>query len=199
MQEQVTWNVMRIAMSIPGYLENVAKEQGKQLSKEELQQIADTATPEHYKLTFDNSTHLRLIDENSVRGFHNLFYYKRWNVIAASSKWKFITTDNPVSEWWPNTGIMGATFSQRKHYFAFTPDFLIESVMPEDNRPPIEQLATERVQYSTATEDETMMYNFVLGNFCSRYGYSPGRVEFDEMLAQMESPAAAKRMYDERY
>jgi hypothetical protein len=60
---------------------------------------------------------------------HNI---KDWFVYISKSKSEFITSDNPVGETFPKIKTFwGASFLDREHYFALSPEIMIHCKYPK--------------------------------------------------------------------
>lgn len=104
---------------------------GKKLTEKQRQGVIKFAQKGEYNVKMGNTSHLHFIGE--MEGFRNLLFAKDWLVYISKSSKKFITSDNPVLELFPDwTGkfFYGPTFFQRTHQFAMTPEILIVATDP---------------------------------------------------------------------
>ena len=138
----------------------------------------------------NNASHLNFIDEDKVNGFYNLLLAKKWRIILSEGPYHFITSDNPVAEWWipPKTELIPVTFMDRRHLLALTPDILIETCRPDSMNP--EQQPVDRVSYHTANEKGVLMFNKVLVNCAHEYAYASQRDELEQLLNLSRSRGA---------
>ena len=138
----------------------------------------------------NNASHLNFIDEDKVNGFYNLLLAKKWRIIFSEGPYHFITSDNPVAEWWipPRTELIPVTFMDRRHLLALTPDILIETCRPDSMNP--EQQPVDRVSYHTANEKGVFMFNKVLVNRAHEYAYASQRDELEQLLNLSRSRGA---------
>lgn len=78
-----------------------------------------------YQVEISSVQHLKMLQE--MRGFANLFFAQYWRVVLSQIERKFITSDNPVSEFAPpRQGIYGATFLERTYHFPLSPDMVAD-------------------------------------------------------------------------
>lgn len=199
MQDQMTRHIMSFAASNPDHIRKVLKRAGHAGTDEEVQQVCGTFSSGSYALNFNNSAHLRFMGADTLSGFRNLFFYKRWRIIRARGAYHFITTDNPVAEWIPEMGIYGAGFVQRTHYLALTPDLLIECTEPAQDGDPLNQPVLQRVVYVDADDDESQMFNIVLVAHCERFCYAQRRSELEALMALRGASGRPMTLYLERY
>jgi len=185
----------------PGFTEDarrLAKEHGKEMSEEEAKQLQEFLARGEYTLTTDNTSHMRFIaGGDNLVGFHNLFFFKQWNILKATGQFCFVTSDNPVSEWLPSNGLYGNSFLERRHYFSLTPDIMIESVNP--TRDDKSQSPAETVQYRTCTEDDVLVYDMVIAQHAKQFLYGKGKTEFQQLLWQSHKPGKAYEDFHRTY
>ena len=192
MQGEMYKKISQMRARFPGFIEDaqeIAKEHGKEITPEQAAQLRDDIVQGKFSVKMSNRGHLQFLTPDRVEGFHNLFYGKQWNVLTPGETYRFITSDNPVGEWIPNLGAYGAGFLQRKHYFALTPELLIESLPPNINAPIVSPVNTLR--YETCADDDVMMYNMVVAQHGGKFAYARGRYEFMEIMRQLKTPGRA--------
>ena len=141
-------------------------------------------------LRLNNAVSLNLICEEKVNGFRGLLLAKKWRINLSEGPYHFITSDNPVAEWWipPRTELIPVTFMDRRHLLALTPDILIETCRPDSMNP--EQQPVDRVSYHTANEKGVLMFNQVLVNRAHEYAYAYQRDELEQLLNLSRSRGA---------
>ncbi len=148
------------------------REEDISLTEEQLEKIRKEIIDGKYKLNFNNATHLNFFA--NVEKFANLFYGKNWRVYITTGNYKFITSDTPVIEWSPERrGFYGATFLGRKHYFAMTPDILIETVYP---------ISGKKVRRKRLDDKEVFKLNMLRPEYSLNYCYSDSNEQFEKML-----------------
>ena len=106
-----------------------AKNIGKNITDKEIENMRRDCINKKYKIECDNSIHINLITK--FENFANLFFYKNWTVYINKSDTDFITSDNPVVEYFPREiGCYGLSFLEREHYIALNTKIVIKAVMP---------------------------------------------------------------------
>lgn len=166
--------------------------------KDELVEMIETGS---YEMQFDNRHHLRFMVETlgfGGPGFANMFYGMKWKINIAKGSKRFITTDNPVVEWWsPPETFYGASFMQRNKYFAITPDLLLECTDPiEYNERPNK---AKRKTLFADKDDTVSMYNILLSQHSHQFVYSSSRHLLDELLEGRMNPGILERTYYNRF
>lgn len=187
--------IKRLDLSNPIFAKAFENCFGNEITEEELQIAKKILLNGEYNLSYNNATFLQHIAKN-IEGIKNLFFWQKWKIITSTKNWSFITSDSPVVEWEPKAqDFWGTSFIQRKHYLALTPQILIELQLCS-----IEEdiLPNKSVEYDQATDDEVLMYNFLLAGYSS-YAYSTERKEFIEMLDQIKKPSNSIKMYWKNY
>ena len=134
----------------------------------------------------NNTSHLNFISDEKINGFSNLLLAKRWRIYLSEGPYHFITSDNPVAEWWipPRTGLTPVTFMDRRHLLALTPNILIEAVRPDSMNP--EQQPVDRLSYHAANAKGVLMFNAVLVNNAHQFAYAPRTDEFEQLLKAIQ-------------
>ena len=184
-QADLTKWVMKTRASMAGFEEHIrdtVKEH--EVSDGDVRDVKQLLQSFEYDVRFDNSQHLRLIDKGNVNGFFNLLLAKRWRIILTEDPYRFITSDNPVAEWYPpRTGIFGSTFTARSHLLALTPHILIETppseILDRDQQP------VDRLSYHNANGTGVFMLNKMLANGSHEYLYAQRTAELDQLLGEL--------------
>lgn len=185
MEEQVLKEVM--ARHSIEHLSELAKkleaETGQVMGPEEVQEMHEFLRSREYSLSIGNGGHLRFQQE--MEGFRNLFYGKKWNVYLARGRYKFITTDNPVAEYFPETnGWWGNDFLSRTHMFALTPTILIEAVYPHHTTG---KKLRRKTLFDTVQDQALMLkHNFFLANKAVQFAYSTLPTELQQLHQSIE-------------
>ncbi len=99
---------------------------GEKISAQERKDLIKLARSGNYNVETNNVTHLQMFAE--MEGFRNLFFAKDWLVYVSKSNKKFITSDSPIIEIfpeWTSKFFYGPSFLQRIHQFAMTPEIFI--------------------------------------------------------------------------
>jgi hypothetical protein len=150
------------------------------------------------KLRFTNVAHLMFLSPDRVEGFHNLFYGKDWNIIRATERRRFITSDNPVAEWWPKRqSLYGVTFLERMHFLALAPDLLIEAAPPDIDAKP--SPAISRVTYREANDADVAVMNLLIADHSGSYCYAQKRRDLELLLRDVSERGPALRAFVTKY
>lgn len=130
-----THKVMFSHPSIEDKLNEIEREMGSPLSKEERSNIKKMVTDGNYKINFTNQQHLNfMLDSENLEGFSNLFCGQDWLVHISKCRRQFVTSDNPITALIPKKkGFWPATFLERTHIFPLTPQIAIEARYPRQN------------------------------------------------------------------
>jgi len=148
------------------------KETGEKLTEGQRNEIIEFAQKGEYEVETGNVAHLHLIGE--MEGFRNLLFGKEWLVYISKSSKKFITSDSPVIELFPEwTGkiFYGPTFLQRTHQFAMTPDILIIATDPQ-NPPEIGKVKRKTLFDNKGHNDKILELNFQYPKNAIAYAYA---------------------------
>ena len=174
--------VLELVASGPGFQDSLRRMyEERDISDEQIEEVKRVIQSGEYDLPFNNAPHLNFIDEENINGFCNLLLAKKWRIIFSERPYCFITSDNPVAEWFPpRIGIFGASFMERKHYLALTPNILIEATRPDGMDP--EQRPVERLSYHAANGKGVLMFNIVLASHAHQFAYAPQIGEFKRLL-----------------
>ncbi|MFZ1301825.1 MAG: DUF4238 domain-containing protein [Candidatus Microsaccharimonas sp.] len=156
------------------------KEEGLEVTDEQIEDARKTFESGEYELTFDNNVnHLQLIAK--CEEFHRWFVIKKWRFYLAKGSKKFITTDTPVIEIFNKTGatlvekMYGNHIAQRRHYLALTPEILIELIDP---------LKPGKKQKRQAIRDDEMIIqsNLLLVRYSKDYAYATKKEYLEDLL-----------------
>ena len=191
--EFMKWFIQLRAARSPRFLQDhiqeaaEAHEVSEEKSREAVNRLIESG--EYDLRETNNASHLNFIDEDKVNGFSNLLLAKKWRITLSGGPYRFITSDNPVTEWIPpRTGLIPVTFMDRMHLFALTPNIFIETCRPDSMDP--EQQPVDRLSYHAANEKGVLMFNHVLAENAHEYAYSHQRDEFEQLLNLSRSRGA---------
>lgn len=172
-------------------------ETGAAWSEEKKRELKEFMQKGEYSLEFGNEQHLRFMVESlglGGEGFANLFHYQKWRIYIARGKRRFITSDNPLVEWFPPvTGFFGYAFPEREHYLALTPDILLHLTTPQGST------KVKRIHLYESDDATVMMYNYLIGGHSHAFAYSPHKALLNDMISGITHPGVAERMYFDRY
>ncbi len=156
------------------------EKKGHKVTDEQIEDARKTFESGEYDLTFDNNiNHLQLIAK--CEEFHRWFVIKKWRFYLAKGSMKFITTDTPVVEVFNKTGktmvekMYSNHIAQRRHYFALTPEILIELIDP---------LKSGKKQKRHAITDDEMIIqsNLLLVRWSKDYAYATSKEYLEDLL-----------------
>lgn len=163
---------------------NGAKEalekEGHKVTAEQIEDARKTLESGEYELTFENNiNHLNLIAH--CEEFYRWFVIKKWRFYLAKGSKKFITTDTPVIEVFNNTGktmiekMYSNHIAQRRHYFALTPEILIELVDP--------LISGKKQKRHALADDRTIIeINRLLVIYSKDYAYASSKEYLEDLL-----------------
>ena len=162
-------------LAICGGLRSAAERLG--MSGEQIEGMERFILSGHNIRIPNNALPLSFVKEIPI--FSCLLLAKKWRIVLSEEPYRFITSDNPVAEWWvpPNT-----SFMERKHYLALTPSILIETTRPDSIDP--EQQSGDRLSYHVANGKEVLMLNKVLADRAHQFAYALQTEEFEQLLVQ---------------
>jgi len=174
-----------------GYFRSMAKEH--EMSTEELEEMEQFIRSGQYNIrSTNNALHLSFIKKEDITEFAHFLLAKKWRIFLSERPYYFITSDNPVAEWFPpRTGIFGASFMERQHYLALTPNILIETIRPDGIDP--EQQPTERLSYHAASGKGILMFNILLASHAHQFAYAPQIGESDRILETVSKTGSRNR------
>jgi predicted RNA-binding protein YlxR (DUF448 family) len=158
----------------------------KKISKKERKELIDFVVNGEYDVMTNNASHLRFMAE--MEGFRNLFLGKYWTIYISKSSKKFITSDNPVIETFPDWhGKMfwGATFLQRTHHFSLTPEIMIVATNSDNLNH--KNIYVKRIKRKTLFDnkkdnDKILELNFVYPRFAEEYVYSINKESLKDII-----------------
>ena len=153
-------------------------DEGLGMSGEQIEGMEQFIRSGQYNIRIlDNRFSLFFVKEIPV--FSNLLLAKKWRIVLSEGPYHFITSDNPIAEWWvpPNT-----SFMERKHYLALTTSILIEVEHPDEMNP--KQSPVDRLSYHTANGDEVLRYNMRLACQAHQFAYASQTGEFERLLRE---------------
>ena len=156
------------------------EKEGHKVTAEQIENARKTLESGEYELTFENNiNHLNLIAH--CEEFYRWFVIKKWRFYLAKGSKKFITTDTPVIEVFNNTGktmiekMYSNHIAQRRHYFALTPEILIELVDP--------LISGKKQKRHALTDDRAMIeLNRLLVIYSKDYAYTSSKEYIEDLL-----------------
>lgn len=156
------------------------EKEGHKVTAEQIEDARKTLESGEYELTFENNiNHLNLIAH--CEEFYRWFVIKKWRFYLAKGSKKFITTDTPVIEVFNNTGktmiekMYSNHIAQRRHYFALTPEILIELVDP--------LISGKKQKRHALTDDRAMIeINRLLVIYSKDYAYASSKEYLEDLL-----------------
>ncbi len=132
----------------------------------------------------NNIIHLRLLDE--MEGFRNLLFHKDWLIYISKSSKKFVTSDNPVTEIFPEwTGkyFYGPSFMQKTHIFSLTPEILITARDQKRNANRIGLNIKRKTLFETEKDNfKILELNLIYPRNAIAYTYSQNKLHLQEMI-----------------
>lgn len=175
-------------------VENYLHDTGTTLSDKEKEKLIDDLTKGNYELDFDNIQHLRFLTKEMgflSSGFANLFYEKKWKIYLAKGNLRFMTSDSPIVEWYkkPTHFLIGRSFFERNHYFALTPDILIELTAPMGSK------KVKREALFSDKNDIVKIFNLLIADRANDFAYSSDRKTLDDLVNGLHSPGIAEKTY----
>jgi hypothetical protein len=161
-----------------GTKEGLAKE-GHIVTDKQIEDARKILESGKYEITFTNNVnHLNFI--TNCEEFHRWFLIKKWRFYLAKGSKKFITSDNPIAEVFNRSSTMvekmySNHIAQRRHYFALTPEILIELINP---------LTPGKRQKRHAVDNDRVVIevNRLIANYSKEYAYSSNREYLDDLL-----------------
>ena len=156
------------------------EEKGHKVTNEQIEDARKTLESGEYELSFDNNVnHLQLIAK--CEEFHHWFSIKKWRFYLAKGPKKFITTDTPVVEIFNNTGktmiekMYSNHIAQRRHYFALTPEILIELIDPLKS-------GKKQKRHAITNDEIIIQYNLLLVRWSKDYAYATNKEYLEDLL-----------------
>jgi hypothetical protein len=179
-QTTVAKQLFRIAAgheALDHTFDEVDAESGHATSPEQRNRVRAVMASGEYEIQFDNSQHLRFLDD--LKGFANLFCGQYWRVYVNHTAETFVTTDNPVVVHSPERkGFFGPTFLERTHYFALSPDLCVEALYPDHDR----GKKLRRKTLLAGQESQAVALNLKLASQAERYVYCRDRQPLETIL-----------------
>lgn len=191
MEEQFTKKIMGVNPEV--MVDKYIAETGRVMSAEQRNLLIETYKEGRYKMTFSNVQHIRFMVDAlgfGEKGFANMFYGEKWKVYIAKGNERFITSGNPVVEWFrPPVGFYGRSFLDRTHYLALTPEIMIELTYPR---------GSTKVKRKTLFADQNVlvrMLNIVIAAHAPEHAYSGEKARLQILLDGLTAASEAERMY----
>lgn len=175
MNEQMVKHVTKMQFGsshIHKFFDEHEKDTGEKLTDKQRQEVIEFAQGGEYGVEMGNASHLHLLGE--MEGFRNLLFGKEWLVYISKSSKKFITSDNPVIELFPDWAgkfFWQPTFLQRTHQFAMTPEILIIATDPR-NPPEIGKIKRKTLFDSREDNHKILELNFAHPRNATAYAYA---------------------------
>lgn len=195
MEEDMTKKMM--SLYAPQRIDQYVKKTGKNMSCKERRALIKMMEEASYKLRFNNAQHLRFMTKTlgfGEPGFANMFFGQKWKIYIAKGEKRFVTSDNPVVEWWPPPETFyRASFLERNKYFALTPGILFELTVP---------LGSKKVKRRSIFNDEddvVSLFNILIAAHCHSFVYSGDRDNLEGLLAGINNPGIIEKKYYEQY
>lgn len=164
-----------------GAKEGLAKE-GHIVTDEQIEGARKTLESGEFEITFDNNVnHLNLI--TNCEEYHRWFFIKKWRFYLAKGSKKFITSDTPVSEVFNHgeNAMFTNHIAQRRHYFALTPEILIELTNPT--------LSGKKQKRHAVTDNRVIIeINRHIVIYSKDYAYSNDKEYLEDLLQFYEGP-----------
>ncbi len=183
--EQMVKQITKLQFSSPHihkFFEQHEKESGEKLTEQQRNEVIKFAQKGEYRVEMGNAAHLNLIGE--MEGFRNLLFGKEWLVYISKSNKKFITSDNPVIELFPEwTGkfVYGPSFLQRTHQFSMTPDILIIATNPR-NPPAIGAVKRKTLFDNMEHNAKILELNFQHPRNATAYAYARDKNSLQDVI-----------------
>lgn len=156
------------------------EEEGHKVTDEQIEDARKTLESGEYELTFDNNVnHLQLIA--NCEEFHRWFVIKKWRFYLAKGSKKFVTTDTPVIEVFNSTGktmiekMYSNHIAQRRHYFALTPEILVELIDPLKS-------GKQQKRHAVTNDEMIIQSNLLLVRWSKDFAYSNDKEYLEDLL-----------------
>lgn len=161
-----------------GAKQALAKE-GHKVTEEQIEDARKTFESGEYELTFDNNiNHLQLIA--NCEEFHRWFVIKKWRFYLAKGSKRFVTTDTPVIEVFNNNGktmiekMYSNHIAQRRHYFALTPEILIELIDPLKS-------GKQQKRHAITNDEMIIQSNLLLVRWSKDFAYANSKEYLEDL------------------
>lgn len=162
-------------ISQPNFAKDAVSELAKDgitITEQQAENIADELRANKYQFTLTNWIHLAMIAK--CNSYSKWLFAKNWRFHIAKSSKQFITSDTPVIERYGNEGgLSKGHILQRGHFFALTPNILIELSDPTRNG--------KRVKRRTVSDAEVASYNLFRANQSNAYCYSASKSDLQDV------------------
>lgn len=182
MVEDITQQMMGFTFSMPddrikSFFDVFDKNTSRTTTPKMREKIKESFLKKDYKLEIDNVVHISMFA--NIHNFANLFAGQDWFVYISKAKSGFITSDNPVAEFFPERkSFYGASFLEREHYFALSPEIIIHCKYPnEKNRKEL-----RRKTYFDNDKDKILFLNLKLAYCALNFIYSKDKEPLNEIL-----------------
>lgn len=148
------------------------------LNQSERSDIIKKISNGEFELKPDNLTHLMLIKD--LRHWTHIFAVKKWRIYIIKGDRQFTTSDTPVIEVHPpRRGFYSPSIFQRKQYFAFSPDVLIELINPVE---PGKQRKRKTFYQSNPSDMEKVTdFNIARANNSVEFLYAQKKEELENL------------------
>lgn len=142
-------------------------------NKEKYKSLENMVLNEEYNINFPNSLHIDFMNPDKINEFARWFAIKKIRIYISDWSVNFITSDNPVTSITPvnNHFLRWNHFCDRIHYFALTPNILIEFIPPES--------PWKKIKRKKIGKDDIIYFNFIRSRN-AKYLYAKNKLDFDE-------------------
>lgn len=192
MSEDMYKQTLKMRASSKGYIEHmksILDKDGCNISVDAIKEAQKMLISGEFEVKYDNNgPHLQIIPE--IDKFTNLFFNKYWRIHIAPENEMFITSDTSIIDLCPERkSFYGASFLERKQYFAISPKILIELVYPISGK----KLIRKRVDCITV-----LNINLMRANYSSEFCYSSDKNIFSKMIKIAISNNPISRFFKNR-
>jgi len=195
MQEDMTKQMMKFYTK--ERVDSYVREKGKQLTDDERHKIIKTFRSGSYDLKFSNASHLKFMTESfgfGNPGFTNMFYGQKWKIYIAKGNKRFVTSDNPIVEWWPPPETLyGTSFLERRKYFALTPEIMFELTYPKGST------KAKRKTIFNDEDDTVGLFNILLAAHAHEFAYSHDKSLLENILNGYSKPGYLEVAYYKQF
>ena len=196
--ESMYKGVLQVSSGFPSFsdhIREIAAEEGRDVTDEEIAQHRTFFQQGNYRLEFDNSMHLKFIGPTQLEGFHNMLLAQQWTVVRVKRDHRFITSDNPVAVALPKAqGMFGRSFMERTHCLPLTPELLIETSEPNPWPEPDQINPEKMASYRTVVDDsEVLAYNVLNVRRAHRFVYARARRDLHPQVPGLSGCRRAAR------
>jgi hypothetical protein len=182
MVEDITKQMMGHTFSMPdahikSFFDKFDSTRGETTSPKMRQEIKENFLNKDYKFNVNNVVHMGMF--KNIHNFANLFAAQDWFVYISKAKSGFITSDNPVVEVFPEMkGFYGASFFDREHYFALSPEILIHCKYPNKKNPK----GLRRKTYYEGDYEKILSLNMMVARYALKFVYSKEKENLERIL-----------------